>query len=102
MTLVQILLPLYDNAGTPFPPSHFGRVRDELTQHFGGLTAYTRSPAEGRWKEGGEGVQRDDIVIFEVMVKRVAPAWWRQYREDLQRRFAQDVIVVRAQEITIL
>ena len=102
MILVQILLPLYDNSGAPFPGTHFERVRDELTRQFGGLTAYTRTPAEGRWKTDTERIERDDLVIFEVMVKRVAPAWWRQYREDLQRRFAQDAIVVRAQEITIV
>lgn len=102
MILVQILLPLYDNRGAPFAGAHFERVRNELTERFGGLTAYTRAPAEGRWKNDGDGVERDDIVIFEVMVKRIAPGWWRQYRESLQRRFAQDVIVVRAQEIRVL
>ena len=102
MVLVQILLPLYDNAGMPFPADRFERVRDELTQRFGGVTAYTRSPAEGLWKPDGERVQREDMVMLEVMVRHVAPGWWRAYREELQRRFAQDAIVVRAQETHLL
>jgi len=103
MTLVQILLPLFDNAGEAFPAAHFRRVRDELTQAFGGMTAYTRAPAEGRWKEHDAGrVQHDEIVIFEVMVPRVDAAWWRRYRKELEQRFAQDAIVVRAQTMRLL
>jgi len=30
MYLVQILLPLYDNGGMPFPRNEYTRVRDEL------------------------------------------------------------------------
>ncbi len=49
MHLVQILLPLYDNAGAPLPRALYDRVREELSRRFGGLTAFTRSPAEGLW-----------------------------------------------------
>ncbi len=52
MHLVQILLPLADNRGRPFPAAMLGDVRRELTERFGGLTAFTRAPAEGFW-EGG-------------------------------------------------
>ena len=45
--LIQILLPLFDNGGQPFPRSDYMRVRSELTERFGGLTAFTRTPAEG-------------------------------------------------------
>jgi hypothetical protein len=50
MHLVQILLPLFDNDGVSLPRQLFARVRDELTEKFGGLTAFTRSPAEGVWR----------------------------------------------------
>ena len=100
--LVQILLPLYDNAGTSFSRDQYAAVSAELTRAFGGLTAYTRSPAEGLWRERGEGTQRDDIVVYEVMAESLDESWWRRYREDLERRFAQDRIVVRAQETRLL
>ena len=103
MTLVQILLPLFDKAGKAFPATHFRRVRDELTDRFGGMTAYTRAPAEGRWKNEDEArVEHDEIVILEVMVPRLDTAWWRRYREELEQRFAQDEIVVRAQTVRLL
>ena len=67
MHLIQILLPLRDNAGQPFPRAHYAEVRAELTERFGGLTAYSRAPAEGVWDEGGDGPPvRDDIVVHEV------------------------------------
>ena len=59
--LVQILLPIYDNHGSKFAPEVYGQVRSQLTESFGGLTAYTRAPAEGLWGTGDQ-VKRDDIV----------------------------------------
>jgi hypothetical protein len=99
MHLVEILLPLFDNEGTRFPQSEFSRVREELVQGFGGLTAFTRSPAEGVWEEGQGRRDRDEIVIFEVMAEALDRTWWRSYRADLERRFRQDEIVVRAREV---
>ena len=94
--LITLLLPLYDNAGEPFGQAPFRRVRRELTDKFGGLTAFTRAPAEGLWEDGGE-TQRDDVVVLEVMAEALDRAWWGGYRRELETRFGQDVIVVRAQ-----
>jgi hypothetical protein len=96
--LVEILLPLFDNEGTRFPQAEFARVREELVERFGGLTAFTRTPAEGVWDEG-EGRDHDDIVIFEVMAEELDRPWWRDYGAELERRFRQDEIVVRAREV---
>jgi hypothetical protein len=49
MHLVEILLPLNDNRGRPFAPEKYPAVRQHLTERFGGLTAFTRSPAQGGW-----------------------------------------------------
>jgi hypothetical protein len=95
MFLVEILLPLYDNEGRRFGVGEFDRVSDELAERFGGVTAFRRSPAEGVWREGG-GESRDRVVIFEVMAEELDRAWWRGYREDLERRFRQEKIVARA------
>ncbi len=96
MHLIQLLLPLYDNEGRRFERAEFDGVQDELTERFGGVTAYLRSPARGAWKEDDGDVARDDIVIFEVMAERLDREWWRGYRERLARRFRQEELVVRA------
>lgn len=102
MYLVQVLLPLYDNAGEPLPASLHISVRDELTERFGGLTAYTRAPAEGLWKESSVQTHRDDIVVYEVMAPEVDDAWWSDYRRQLETRFRQQQVVVRVQDIRLL
>ena len=99
MHLVQILLPLYDNEGSPISQLQFRRVSQEIADRFGGLTAFTRAPAEGIWKEGGEKTSHDEIVVFEVMTEDLDRPWWNRYREELERRFRQEAIVIRAQKI---
>jgi hypothetical protein len=100
--LVQLLLPLYDNGGEPLPRSLYAAVRDELTERFGGLTAYTRAPAEGVWQDTTARRTRDDIVIYEVMTDELDTRWWADYRRELEVRFRQDALVARAQEIRLL
>jgi hypothetical protein len=95
MHLVQLLLPLRDNAGHPFPREVYGRVHDELTERFGGVTAFLQSPAAGAWKEEGQ-TMRDELVLFEVMVDALDRAWWAHYRRELEGRFHQESLVVRA------
>lgn len=102
MHLLQILLPLYDNQGHAIAREHFQQVRAELTQRFGGLTVYSRSPAEGLWKEDAEQTTHDDLLLFEIMVDEIDRRWWQEYRESLESRFRQEKVVVRAQEITLL
>ena len=101
MFLVEILLPLYDNGGRPFGPGEFDRVSEELAGRFGGVTTFRRAPGEGVWREGGEE-SRDRVVVFEVMAEGLDRAWWREYREELERRFRQEKIVARATEFVEL
>jgi len=93
--VVQILLPAYDNAGRRFPTEHYNDVRTKLTDRFGGLTSYSRAPAEGLW-DSGSTVKRDDIVVVEVMVESLDRTWWKNYRSELEQLFRQDQIVIRA------
>lgn len=96
MYLVQFMLPLRDNEGAPFPRPAFDQVRDELAGQFGGVTAFLRSPAEGVWKDDGEGLVRDEVVIYEVMTEDLDRPWWRTYRATLASRFRQEEVLVRA------
>jgi hypothetical protein len=101
MHLVQILLPLADNQGRRFDRAAYGRVRSELSSRYGGITSFTRAPAEGMWKEGGH-TNRDDIVVFEVMTRDLDHTWWERYRADLEDRFQQEAIVMRAIKVEML
>ena len=98
MHLVQLLLPIHDPDGKPFPRAQYREIRETLTEKFGGLTAYSRAPAEGLWDDGDD-VEHDDIVVYEVMVPELDRAWWSAYRARLEDAFDQDEMVIRAQEI---
>lgn len=94
--LIQIVLPLYDNTGNRHPRELFTRTFGELTERFGGVTAFTRAPAEGLWEDGSGRVVRDDVIVVEVMTDARDDAWWGQHRARLAARFKQEELVVRA------
>jgi hypothetical protein len=96
MFLVEFFLPVFDNDGAKFPKHEFERVRRELTERFGGVTAFMRSPAMGLWADDSGTVRRDDLVSFETMTETLDRDWWRNYREQLGQRFRQQEIVMRA------
>ena len=96
MHLIQILLPLYGNDGRELLHDTYGAIRDELVARFGGLTAFTQSPAEGLWHPGDRELQRDEIIMIEVMVNAVEQAWWASFRIRLQDLLGQESIVIRA------
>ena len=102
MYLVQILVPLYDNDGHPFEPHEYVRLRSDLADRFGGVTAYTRAPARGVWKDDAGETTRDDIVIFEVMTAELDQAWWTAFRRELETHFRQESVIVRALTSTLL
>lgn len=89
--LIEILLPM-----TQALSDHgLWRMRSELMTRFGGVTVHANAPAEGLWEDGGS-VERDRIVVVEVMAEELERDWWAEYRKKLERMLAQDEIVVRA------
>lgn len=98
MHLIQLLLPLHDNNQQSFPRAYFNQVRKDLTERFGGVTAFVRSPAVGLWKEGNE-VNRDEVIMFEVIANQLDREWWAAYRTQLQNIFRQDEILIWASEV---
>lgn len=96
MYLIQIFLPVHDNDGNRFPRALLDPVREDLTEQFGGTTAFLRSPAVGAWEDDDGEVCRDDVVLLEVMSDAVEHGWWSRYRRDLEQRFGQEEILVRA------
>lgn len=99
--LVQILLPVADNAGIPFPDDVLHDIQAELTDKFGGVTAYSRAPAKGVWRHRGKQ-QTDDIAVVEVMTVSLDVDWWRRLRKRLETLLRQETVVIRAQEIRSL
>lgn len=94
--LIELFLPMFDNTGTRFPADVFYRVRNELTECFGGVTAFMRAPAVGLWQDDTGAVRRDEIAIFEVMTETLDRDWWQRYRRQLESELQQQTIVIRA------
>ncbi len=94
--LVQVLLPTHTRDRSLVAAEEFVRVRLELTERFGGVTAYTRSPASGLWRrDQDESIESDQVVMVEVVVDRFDRQWWTGYREQLETRFGQDQVHAR-------
>lgn len=93
---------MFDNTGRRCDDERFTEIRRELTERFGGVTAYLRSPAAGLWQRDDGSVDRDEMVMIEVMIESMDDAWWADYRARLEHRFSQETIVLRALAIRLL
>lgn len=98
---IQLLLPISDNSGKPFPTDMLKDIQRELQTRFGGLTAYNRAPAQGIWETGGAPA-RDDIVIVEVMAETLDRLWWQGFRSRVETVLRQKMLIVRATKIELL
>jgi hypothetical protein len=99
MYLIQVLLPAHVEQGAR--PDPYERLREELTNRFGGMTFYKNAPAEGLWANDAN-VEKDAVIVAEVMADDLDWSWWKTYRETLEVRFQQDEVVIRALEMTRL
>src|SRR5690606_551151 len=103
MHLIQVLLPLYDNDANPISPELFQRVRSELSSRYGGRTVYSQSPAGGLWQvDERQSPVHDELILFDVMTDQLDRAWRSDYRRQLEERFVQEEIEIRAHRITRL
>lgn len=73
-----------------------------MVREFGGATFLSRSPAEGVWSEDARTVQRDEIILLEVMVPSIQKSWWDDLRGHLETEFHQQEIVIRGAQISLL
>jgi hypothetical protein len=97
--LIQLLLPVRDQQGRAYPRDLYDDLARRLTERFGGVTAYSRSPATGLWETPSGETVRDQVVVYEVMAEDLEPVWWAELRKRLEAQLAQEELVVRAQEI---
>jgi hypothetical protein len=94
--LIQILLPRIGTNNEPIEDWLFAETRRELIDAFGGITAYTRAPAQGAWTSPEGRVERDEVVMVEVIAEAFDREWWRAFAATLETRFVQESIHVRA------
>jgi hypothetical protein len=102
MHLVQMLLPTRDRHGNLFPPAAAAQTRVELVEQFGGVTAYLRSAAAGAWVNDDGVLERDEVIMVEVLVEAFDRNWWRDYAGRLAGRFGQDAMHIRALEVVVV
>jgi hypothetical protein len=72
-----------------------------LTDKFGSVTAFSQSPAEGIWKDEGY-VQKEHIIIYEVMIAEFDLNWWRNFIVNLEAKIKQEKIVLRWFDVSTL
>ena len=100
--LIQMLLPTRTRDGAPVAAEQFARVRLELTERFGGVTAYSRSPATGLWLNEDEAIERDQLIMVECVVEDFDRGWWKDYVEQLEVRFQQEEVHARALALELI
>jgi hypothetical protein len=94
--LVQVLVPRRSGGNGESREADFAQTRAELVERYDGVTAYLRSPAQGEWTGPDGRVERDEVVMIEVVTDSFDRAWWRAYATKLAGRFQQEAIHIRA------
>ena len=102
MVLIQVLLPTKSADRAAFSDELIRQTREELIGQFGGLTAYTRSPAAGVWTSPDGDIEEDNVVMIEVLAGTFDVRWWRSYAGKLKARFQQETMLIRASEVQLL
>jgi len=100
--LVELFIPLNTPDGIVVPASTLERIKEELTDRFGGVTAFLQSPADGCWKPLSRAVVHDQIAVFEIMTDDADHLWWSSYRKALETELRQEVILARLHQVVLL
>jgi hypothetical protein len=101
MYVVEVFLPLDNGRGEPIPGDIIEGLVAGLADRYGGATAYGRQPASGFWKQETT-LERDRIIVVEVMVRDVDIAWWTDYRTRLEGEFEQEAVLIRSTLCSVL
>lgn len=92
--LIQIFLP----SNVDGARHKIETVEQQLLDRFGGVTLNINTPAKGIWERGAH-VERDNIIVVAVMAEKLDRDWWRNYRQQLQRTFDQEEILIIATQV---
>ena len=96
MFLIELFVPLAKPQGGSIDQAVFDRIKQQLAERFGGVTAFVQAPAEGVWKSPSEETIEDRVAILQVMMKEIDVNWWREFRTTLEQELDQDEILVRS------
>lgn len=102
MKCIELFIPLFNKNGKAFAKKKYKWLRVLLTDKFGGLTIYARAPAEGFWQEKAERTVNDKMIIYEVLVPAIDKVFWQELKLNLLKKFAQDEILIRVTDISLL
>ena len=95
---MQLLLPTGDSNGIPYSNELLAAISQDLVRRFGGVTAYSRSPAKGQWLNR-DHVECDEVIEVEVMTEAIDRDWWKAFREKLESDLEQQELVIRSHAI---
>ena len=93
--LAKIFLPVSDECRTNQVADSILAETDLLTARFGGATSFVHSAAEGYLKDSAGRSTKDVVVLIEVLVDQWDQPWWGIYKQDLDKRFQQQEILIR-------
>jgi hypothetical protein len=101
MHLIQIFLPLFDNQGNQFSADKFSEVRQSMVTRYGGVTIYKQA-ASGLWENESGHIDKDTLIVMEVIIKKLHKRWWKHLRQSLEKDFQQNRILIRALPCSVL
>jgi hypothetical protein len=96
----EMLIPLADNEGHPFPWSKIERVGNTLMEQFEGCRSQPLAPHLGLWKYR-DIVYREPLLLFTVDAPRSDESldWMLAYKQRLKRQFKQVEIYLAVTEV---
>jgi hypothetical protein len=94
MQIIELFLPLDTGSGVAVEVEVIEGIVKGLADRFGGATAFTREPASGLWKRETT-IERDRIIVVEVVVDQIDEEWWFSYRKRLEKVLEQERVMVR-------
>jgi inorganic pyrophosphatase len=98
--LIHFPLPLYKQDGKKFPSNYYTTLHQKLVKKFGGLTVYSRSPAEGFWQADDKKVIKEDMLVHEVMASEVDELFWQKLKSSLMKKFEQQDVIITCSRIS--
>jgi inorganic pyrophosphatase len=100
--LVQLFLPIEDKKGKPFAAKYYDKIKETLIKKFDGVSIYSNAPVNGRWADEQSNIEKDKLIVYEVMTDMIDLTYWESYKLVLEKQFKQDTIVIRCLDISLI
>lgn len=96
----EIYLPTTRNDGSPVDAGEIGRIKESLTEAFGGYT-HLRQRSEGAWRMGGVTF-RDEVTIVRVLDDGSSGFDMHALKERLEKLLQQDQVLIVSRAVGVL